>query len=145
MLHSSVPKNNILPSKRERTCWDRPRPWSHRRKGCLYPILNLDKQVQRGLIGLSGWRDRATCLLLNRSLQGAELNYSLDERHWLALIFATDWHYFLVHPLLLVIKSNPLRWSPMEANSVWSNRLVGIQLSEFDITIVILREFEANL
>lgn len=53
---------------------------------------------------------------LRRSLQGAEMDYPPIERRCLALIFVTQnlHHYFLAHPLNLVIKSNPFKVSSIQ-------------------------------
>lgn len=75
---------------------------------------------------------------LNRSLQGAELNYSPIERHCFAHIFAMQKlrHYFLAHSLHMVTKSNPLRY--LISRLVLSGRIARwlLQLSEFDIAVV---------
>lgn len=55
--------------------------------------------------------ERPVCYL-SQSLHGAKLNYLPIERHCLVFIFATKKrrHYFIVHPLHLVTKLNPLRY-----------------------------------
>ncbi|EXC14799.1 hypothetical protein L484_009453 [Morus notabilis] len=73
---------------------------------------------------------------VSRQLSNAELRYLETERNCLTLVYASQRlrHYFLSHKLLLMVKSDPLKY--LLTRPVLSGRLARwlLQLSEFDIT-----------
>ena len=75
---------------------------------------------------------------LSRCLHGSELNYSPMEKHCLALVFTTQKlrHYFLAHKLLVVTKSDPIKY--LLSRPALSGRIAKwlLLLGEFDISVV---------
>ena len=75
---------------------------------------------------------------LSRCLHGGELNYPSMENYCLALVFATQrlHHYILAHKLMIVTRSDPIKFllsmpALLERIAKWL-----LLLGEFDIAVV---------
>ena len=83
---------------------------------------------------------------VSRQLHDAEKCYPPAERACLALVYASQRlrHYFLAHKLLLMVKSDPIRF--LLTKPVLSGRLARwlLQLSEFDITCVVPKAIKSQ-
>ncbi|EOY03309.1 H0502G05.11 protein [Theobroma cacao] len=75
---------------------------------------------------------------ISRCLHRSELNYPPMEKHCLALVYTTQKlrHYFLAHKLIIVTKSDPIKF--LLSKPVLSGRVAKwlLLLGEFDVSVV---------